>query len=121
MLDNIILVVLITGMVPLALAIFYYVTKPSTHWFRVPSALWTQSAVGIQTVAQKTILLLVLGFIWISRIEPDLPGRQIIAFVLYTMIVGAFWSFFLIQRSIQKPYERADKALLKKLKRKPKE
>jgi hypothetical protein len=95
------------GIPPLALAIFYYVTKPSDkHRWRVPASAWL-NPVGVQVVGQKTILLVLLVWITFSRLNPDWPGRQLIAIGLYLLLVAAFWAFFVVQRWVQKPYEAA--------------
>lgn len=105
MLEAIIPIITSAGILPLALAIFYYVTKPSDkHRWRVPASAWL-NPVGIQIVGQKTILLALLVWITFSRLNPDAPGRQAIALGLYGLLVCAFWAFFIVQRWVQKPYE----------------
>jgi amino acid transporter len=108
MLETLIMFLLLAAIVPLALSIFFYITKPGPRWRRVPSRAWL-NAVGMQVVAQKSILLVLLSFILISRFLGDFPGRQVIAWVLYTALVAAFWTFFVIQRRIQKPFERKNR------------
>lgn len=105
MLETFIQLILIAAIIPLALSIFFYVTKPGPRWRRVLSKAWLNE-VGIQVVGQKAVLLLLLTFILASRYLGEFPGRQVIAWGLYTALVGAFWTFFIIQRRIQKRFEK---------------
>jgi hypothetical protein len=105
MLESVIPYIVATGIPPLVLAIFYYVTKPSAkHHWRVPASAWL-NPVGVQIVGQKFILLTLVVWITFSRLNPDWPGRQVIAMVIYGLLVAAFWAFFIVQRWVQKPYE----------------
>lgn len=106
------LIVLGAAIVPLLLAVFFYVTKPSGRFYRVYTRAWTRNPISVQIVAQKTILAGLLSFILLIRFIGEFPGRNIIAYTLYGLLVLAFWSFFIIERRIQKPHEAERKAQL---------
>lgn len=110
--QTIILAALAAAIIPLLLAVFFYVTRPSGRFWRTLSTAWTRNPISVQIVAQKTILAALLGFILLSRYLGDFPGRDVIAYTLYGLLIIAFWAFFIIERRIQKPHEAAEKARL---------
>lgn len=105
--DDLILLILLTWPLPLARFIFYSITEP------VPGRRWRRRLVKFRSLqaitrillAQKTALILVVAFIFVARWLGDFPGREWVAFVLYSLLVGLAWWASVYQRRVQKPFE----------------
>lgn len=106
--DDVILLVLLAWIVPLARFVFYSVTVPvvGTRWRRRLLRLRSLEPITRILVAQKTGFILVVAFIFAVRWLGDFPGREWVAFGLYSMLVALAWVASIWQRSVQKPFER---------------
>lgn len=106
--DDVILVVLLSWVVPLAVFIFYTVTEP------VPGTRFLRRWAGVRhlrpvmriLLAQKVSLILVVSFIFTVRLIGDFPGREWVAFGLYLVLVVLAWVITLYLRHLQRPDER---------------
>lgn len=107
LLEDAILVILSLSLLPLALSIFFYVTRPVEHtrFARRLSNAWL-NPIGAQLVAQKVTLFAVISFILLVRFVGDFEGRQVVAYTLYFLLVIEFWWFLILQRRVQVPFER---------------
>lgn len=107
--DDLILVVLLSWLVPLLLHEFYALSKP------IPGARWLRKRVRFRDLtpitrmllAQKAGLILVVAFIGMVRFLGDFPGREWVALGLYSALVAMAWVIFRYMRKLQKPGERA--------------
>ena len=108
LIDDIILVVLFSWVVPLGLFVFYQVTTavPFSRWRRRLLRVKEMQPITRILVAQKTALILVVAFIAAVRFLGDFPGREWVAFGLYTLLVALAWVVFIYQRRVQLPQER---------------
>lgn len=111
MVDVIVMVILVAALTALGSFIFFYGTRPvpGTRWRRRFSTRWTVTPIGWVLMSQKLALFAILSFILMSRFVGDFPGRDVIALVLYGLLVGLFWAVFGVLRSIQKPVERIER------------
>jgi hypothetical protein len=106
--DDWILFVLFSWVIPLALAVFYHLTTP------VPGRRVARALVHVRDlqpvsrilVTQKVTLILVVSFIAVVRFTGGFPGREWVAFGLYLLLVAVAWWMFVYQRLIQLPFER---------------
>lgn len=106
--DDWILFVLFSWVIPLALAVFYHLTEPAPgrHYLRRLVRLRDLAPISRILVAQKITLILVVSFIALVRYTGGFPGREWVAFGLYVLLVAVAWLMFAYQRHVQKPYER---------------
>jgi hypothetical protein len=106
--DDVILFVLFSLVIPLALAVFYHLTKPvpGRGVLRQPVRVSDLAPVSRILVAQKISLILIVSFIAIVRYTGGFPGREWVAFGLYLLLVAVAWTMFAYQRHIQLPFER---------------
>lgn len=108
LIDDVILFVLFSWVIPLGLFVYYQVTTANcgSKWAR-RRLKWHEIAPVMRIlVAQKAALILVVGFIAIVRFLGDFPGREWVAFGLYTLLVGLAWAVLIYQRHVQLPQER---------------
>lgn len=108
LIDDVILFVLFSWVVPLGLFVYYQVTTARAGSRRARRRLrWREIAPVMRIlVAQKLALILVVGFIALVRFVGDFPGREWVAFGLYTLLVGLAWVVLVYQRRVQLPQER---------------
>ncbi|PVE94983.1 hypothetical protein [Microbacterium sp. TPD7012] len=107
--DDLILIVLLSWIIPLIRFVFYQVTTP------VPGARWLRKLVRIRSLtpitrmllAQKVGLIFTVGFIGLVRFTGGFPGREWVAFALYLTLVVLAWVVHIYQRHLQLPGERA--------------
>jgi hypothetical protein len=106
--DDVILLVLLSWVIPLGLFVGYQTTTP------VPGSRWRRRFVHPRNllpitrilVSQKLALMLVVVFIATVRFVGDFPGREWVALGLYTLLVALAWVVFIYQRRLQLPQER---------------
>lgn len=101
-LDDFILLILGSSLIPLGLFVFYYTTEPTGRWCRRPSKLWASTPLGRVLLAQKVTMFLLIGFILLVRWTGGFPGREWVALSLYLVLLGLFWAVFVVLRRIQK-------------------
>lgn len=108
MINDVILLVLISWIIPLSRFVFYSVTVPvpDTRWRRRLVKLSALEPITRILVAQKTGFILVVAFIFAVRFLGTFPGREWVAFGLYLLLVILAWVASIWQRRIQKPLER---------------
>lgn len=106
--DDVILFVLFSWVIPLsAFAYFQVTTAVASTRFRRRLLRWREIAPVMRIlVAQKVALILVVCFIALVRFFGDFPGREWVAFGLYTLLVGLAWVVLIYQRRVQLPQER---------------
>lgn len=106
--DDWILLVLMSLVVPLVLAIFHHLTEPvpATRHRRRLVSLKGLAPISRILVAQKTVMVLIVSFIGIVRFTGGFPGREWVALGLYLLFVVVAWIMFWYQRRIQLPFER---------------
>lgn len=112
-LDDVILVVLLTWILPLQLFTFYFVTDPVPHtrWRRRLINLRDLRPVSKILLAQKQALTLVVLFIGVVRFTGGFPGREWVAFALYVSLVAVAWAAFIDLRLLQIPEERKTRGI----------
>lgn len=108
LIDDVILFVLFSWVIPLGLFVYYQVTTARVGSRHARRRLrWREIAPVMRIlVAQKAALILVVGFIALVRFIGDFPGREWVAFGLYTLLVGLAWVVLIYQRRVQLPQER---------------
>lgn len=108
LINDIILAVLLTWAAPLMLFTVYFVTDPvpGTRWRRRLIDLRTLKPVSKILLTQKVALTLVVVFIGVVRFTGGFPGREWVAFGLYTLLVAIAWAAFIDLRLLQVPQER---------------
>jgi len=107
LINDLILVILASWVLPLARFVFYSVTEP------VPGARWRRrlvrwgslESITVILLAQKVSLILVVAFIFTARWLGDFPARDWIALGLYTTLVALAWVTSVWQRHVQKPFD----------------
>lgn len=106
--DDLILLVLLSWMLPLLLHEFYALTTPvpGTQWLRKRVRFRDLTPITRMLLLQKAGLILVVGFIGLVRFTGGFPGREWVAFGLYTALVGVAWVIFIYMRRLQLPGER---------------
>lgn len=106
--DDVILLVLFSWVIPLMLAVFYHLTEPvpGRRWLRRPVKISSLAPVSRILVAQKIAFILVISFIAVVRFTGGFPGREWVALGLYILLVVVAWLMFAYQRHVQKPFER---------------
>ena len=108
MINDAILFVLWAWTAPLLLFIGYFVTDP------VPGTRWRRRFIDVRSLqpvskillAQKTALVAVVVFITVVRFTGGFPGREWVAFGLYSLLVVVAWAAFIDLRMLQLPQER---------------
>lgn len=106
--DDLILSVLLTWVVPLQLFTWYFITTP------VEGARWRRRFVSIRglkpvskiLLAQKQVLTLFVVFVAFVRFTGGFPGREWFALALYVAAVAVAWAAFIDLRILQVPGER---------------
>lgn len=108
LIDDVILFVLFSWTIPLGLFVYYQVTTAKAGSRVARRRLkWREIAPVMRIlVAQKVALILVVGFIAFVRFAGNFPGREWVAFGLYTVLVGLAWVVLFYQRRVQLPQER---------------
>lgn len=108
LIDDVILFILFSWVIPLGLFVFYQVTTARVGTpFRRRLLRWREiMPVTRMLVAQKAALILVVCFIGLVRFVGNFPGREWVAFGLYTLLVVLAWAVFIYQRHVQLPQER---------------
>ena len=108
MVDFVVMVILLAAEAALGAFIYYYGTRPApgTRFRRKFSRLWMSTPIGVVLMSQKIAWFFVVAFILLSRFVGDFPGRDVIALVLYTLLVSLFWAVFGVLRHTQLPFER---------------
>jgi hypothetical protein len=102
-LEDLIVWLLASALIPLGLFIFYYTTEPVPgRWWRKPSRIWASTPLGRVLLAQKINLFALISFILAVRWTGGFPGREWVAFGLYAALVGLFWTVFIVLRHIQR-------------------
>ena len=106
--DDLILLVLLSWIIPLARFVFYSLTEPviGARWLRRVVSLRSLQPITRILVAQKVALILVVAFIFTVCWLGDFPGREWVAFGLYLSLVVLAWTASIYQRRTQKPFER---------------
>lgn len=107
--DDVILLVLLSWLVPLLLHEFYALSTPiaGARWRRKRVKFRSLTPITRMLLAQKAGLILVVAFIGLVRFFGDFPGREWVALGLYSALVGMAWVIFRYMRKLQKPGERA--------------
>lgn len=106
--DDVILVVLLSWTIPLMAFIFYTVTVPvrgSRFWRRWGGVRHLRPVMRI-LLAQKIGLISMVSFIFTVRLVGDFPGREWVAFGLYTCLVVLAWVITIYLRRLQLPEDR---------------
>lgn len=106
--DDVILVVLLAWVVPLAAFIFYTLTEPvpgSRFWRRWGGVRHLRPVMRI-ILAQKVSLILVVSFIFTVRLVGNFPGREWVAFGLYSLLVVLACVITAYLRVLQRPDEQ---------------
>lgn len=108
LIDDVILFILFSWVIPLGLFVYYQLTTAKHGAKRARRRLrWREIAPVMRIlVAQKAALILVVAFIALVRFIGDFPGREWVAFGLYTTLVGLAWVVLIYQRRVQLPQER---------------
>lgn len=108
LIDDVILFVLFSWVIPLGLFVYFQVTTARVGMRRARRGLrWREIAPVMRIlVAQKVALILVVAFIALVRFIGDFPGREWVAFGLYTLLVVLAWVVLIYQRRVQLPQER---------------
>ncbi|MFJ2506335.1 hypothetical protein [Microbacterium sp. NPDC087592] len=108
LIDDVILFVLFSWVIPLSLFVYFQVTTAKHGTKHARRRLkWREIAPVMRIlVAQKLALILVVAFIALVRFIGDFPGREWVAFGLYTLLVGLAWVVLIYQRRVQRPQER---------------
>lgn len=108
MIDDLILLVLLSLVVPLLLAVSYHLTEPVPGTRRRRRFLHPRDLAPISRIliSQKLVLVAIVTFIGIVRFTGGFPGREWVALVLYVLFVGIAWWMFAYQRSFMKPLEQ---------------
>lgn len=108
LIDDLILLVLLSWLAPLILHIFYTLSRPvaGTRWQRTRVRFRALTPITRMLLAQKFGLILVVGFIGAVRFLGDFPGREWVALGLYSGLVALAWVIFTYMRRLQKPGER---------------
>lgn len=106
--DDVILLVLLSWLIPLLLHEFYSLSAPveGTRWLRKPVKFSDLTPITRMLLLQKAGLILVVTFIGVVRLIGNFPGREWVALGLYTALVGVAWVIFTYMRRLQKPGER---------------
>lgn len=106
--DDLILCVLLSWLVPLVLHEFYALTQPvpDKPWRRKWGKVSKLTPITRMLLAQKLGLILVVLFIAAVRFFGSFPGRDWIALGLYSGLVGLAWVIFAYMRILQLPGER---------------
>lgn len=105
--NDLILLVLMSWVLPLALFVYYATTTPisGARWRRRLMPLKSLRPVTVILVAQKIALILVVTFIGLVRFTGGFPGRDWVAFGLYSLLVVLAWTVFIYLRRVQSPHE----------------
>lgn len=85
---------LLVGLAALLRFIYRYTTEPNPggRWPRRPSTVWSETGLGRVLLAQKICMAAIITFIIIVRLAGgDFPGREWVAWGLYTVLVVLFW------------------------------
>lgn len=108
LIDDVILFILFSWVIPLGLFVYFQVTTARVGTKRARRGLrWREIAPVMRIlVAQKIALILVVAFIALVRFAGDFPGREWVAFGLYTLLVVLAWVVLIYQRRVQLPQER---------------
>lgn len=108
LIDDVILFILFSWVIPLGLFVYFQVTTARVGTKRARRGLrWREIAPVMRIlVAQKVALILVIAFIALVRFIGDFPGREWVAFGLYTLLVVLAWVVLIYQRRVQLPQER---------------
>lgn len=108
LIDDVILFILFSWVIPLSLFVFYQLTTAKQGTKHARRRLkWKEIAPVMRILAaQKVALILVVGFIAWVRFAGDFPGREWVAFGLYTILVVLAWVVLIYQRRVQLPQER---------------
>lgn len=109
------------GILGFGLGIFYWVTGPSRGWWRVPHIAWLKEPLSIQLIVQKVNLLLLFTLILFGRLFGDYPGRDLLVYTLLVFLVINSYVFVILERRVQLPEERANRAALKERRHKRRE
>lgn len=106
--DDLILFVLLSWVIPLTGFVFYQLTEPvhGAAWLRKPIKLRSLTPITRMLLAQKFGFILTVVFIGVVRFTGGFPGREWVAFGLYTLLVALAWTVFIYLRHLQKPRER---------------
>lgn len=107
--NDVILLLLVSWVIPLGLFVFYAVTTPvpGTAWRRRLMPRRTIRPVTWILVSQKITLILIVAFIALVRAIGDFPGRDWVALSLYTLLPALAWVVFRYLRRLQSDHERA--------------
>lgn len=106
--DDLILAVLMTWVVPLQLFTWYFVTDavPGRRWRRRLIDIRELKPVSKILLIQKQVLTLVVVFVGVVRFTGGFPGREWFALALYIAAVAVAWAAFIDLRILQIPRER---------------
>lgn len=106
--DDVILFVLFTWVLPLSAFVVYFTTDavPGKKWRRRMIRLRDLKPVSVILLVQKLAFISVVLFIGIVRFTGGFPGREWVAFALYTLLVLVAWAAFIDLRILQLPRER---------------
>lgn len=101
--NDLIVAILLSWIVPLGLFVFYFATDPvrGSKWRRKLFDLRSLTSVSKFLLAQKFALILVVTFIGIVRFTGGFPGKEIVAVVLYVVLVVLAWGLFIDLRRVQ--------------------
>lgn len=97
-------VIAYSAIVPIALFIFFYGTRPRPghKWLRRPSGLWLSTPVGKTLMFQMIAWIFYLTFVTAKILYKDWDGRDILRLIIYSGLTLLFWAFFIALRHLQK-------------------